>query len=42
MAEREWYSVKCIFEHDDLAKEADATVYEERVIVLRATDFEDA
>lgn len=42
MDEREWYSVKCIFEHDGLAKGAEETVYEERVVILRAADFDDA
>ncbi len=39
---REWYSVKCIFEHPLFAQGAEATVYEERVVILRANDFDDA
>ena len=42
MNNREWHSVKCIFEHNDLAHEAEATVYEERVVILRAIDLDDA
>ncbi len=42
MEEREWYGVKCIFEHDGLTQEAEATLYEERVVILRATNFDDA
>ncbi len=37
-----WYSVKCVFEHKDMARMEGATVYEERVVVLRADDFDDA
>ncbi len=39
---REWYSVKCIFEHDGLTRDANATIYEERVIILRAAGFDEA
>ena len=35
-------SVKCVFEHNDLARGAEATVYEERVVILRAVSFNDA
>lgn len=42
MESREWYSVKCIFEHNDLARGAEATVYEERVVVLQAASLTDA
>lgn len=42
MNHRVWYSVKCIFEHNDLAHEAEATVYEERIVILRAIGFDDA
>jgi hypothetical protein len=35
MNHREWYSVKGIFEHNDLAHKAEATVYEERIVILR-------
>lgn len=42
MEEREWYSVKCVFEHDGLAPGAEETVYEERVVILRADSLDDA
>ena len=42
MDEREWYSFKCVFEHHGLAQGAEAAVYEERVVILRATSFDDA
>ncbi len=42
MDDRGWYSVKCIFEHDGLTQGAEATVYEERVVILRATGLDDA
>ena len=42
MDEREWYSVKCVFEHDGLAEGSERTVYEERVVILRAAGFDDA
>jgi len=40
---REWYGVRCLFEHRDLDGDApDRTVYEERVVILRAVSFEEA
>ncbi len=42
MSDLEWYSVRCIFEHDDLAYETETTVYEERIVILRAEGLDDA
>ena len=42
MDNREWYSAKCIFEHDGLAQGAEETVYEERVVLLRANSIDEA
>lgn len=42
MDKQEWYAAKCIFQHDGLSSEEGQTVYEERVILLRADSFEEA
>jgi hypothetical protein len=40
--EEPWYSVKCIFRHDDLSRNEDEVVYEERIIVLKARNLDEA
>jgi hypothetical protein len=40
--DKHWYGVKCIFEHGGLSEEPGAHVYEERVVVLRASTFDEA
>ena len=42
MQDEPWYGVKCIFRHDDLSGDRPGTVYEERVVVVRAETFEEA
>lgn len=37
-----WYSVKSVFEHPRRARAEGATLYEERVVVLRARSLNDA
>jgi hypothetical protein len=41
-AENQWYGVKCLFEHRGLAEEPGRRVYEERVIVVLASSFDEA
>lgn len=38
----EWYGAKAIFMHSDLAKNGSSTVYEERIVVLRAQSLDQA
>jgi hypothetical protein len=38
----EWYGVRCLFGHGPSEIQAGAHVYEERIVILRATSFEDA
>lgn len=38
----EWYGIRCLFGHGPSEIEAGARVYEERIVILRATSFEDA
>src|SRR5947209_1193964 len=40
MGAEPWYSARCLFRHR--ASEADASSYEERVILLQADSFDDA
>jgi hypothetical protein len=40
--EEPWYSVKCIFRHEDLSQNKDDVVYEERIIVLNACNLDEA
>ncbi len=42
MNEREWYSVKCVFEIKLLTQTALSAVYEERIVVLKAISLDDA
>jgi hypothetical protein len=42
VTQRSWYGAKCLFEHLDLSEEPGRTVYEERVVLIRATDWDDA
>ena len=35
-----WFGVKCLFVHHNLSKEENKKIYEERVIVIRANDFD--
>jgi hypothetical protein len=37
-----WFAAKCIFAHPDSPKSARRTVYEERIVLLRAGDADDA
>ena len=39
---RSWYSAKCIFRHGELRAEKGAQVYEERIVILRAKDEDQA
>lgn len=36
--ENSWFGAKCLFVHNNLSKEEDIIIYEERVIVVRAND----
>jgi hypothetical protein len=38
----EWYGVRCHFDHGPSELVPDAHVYEERIVILRATSFADA
>ena len=38
----DWYSAKSIFRHNNLSVKKNATVYEERVVLLRARNFDEA
>ena len=38
----QWYGVKCLIEHYGLSEEPGAHVYEERIVVVRAPDFDEA
>jgi hypothetical protein len=38
----EWYSAKCIFRHNNLTGNKKTTAYEERVVILRAHNFDEA
>jgi hypothetical protein len=40
--EQHWYGVKCLIEHGEPSDQAGAHLYEERVVVFRATDFDQA
>jgi hypothetical protein len=40
--EEPWYSIKSIFEHTGRSQVNGKAVYEERVIVVKAKDFDDA
>jgi len=40
--EEPWYSVKCIFRHEDISQNEDEVVYEERIIVLKANNLDHA
>jgi hypothetical protein len=42
MDNREWFGVKCLVEHGALSQEPGRRVYEERVVIIRAKDFDDA
>jgi len=42
MQDEPWYSVRCVFRHDDLSERAPGTVYEERLVLVRAASFEEA
>ena len=42
MEEQHWYGVKCLIEKIGLSEVPDAHVYEERVVIFRASDFDDA
>ncbi len=38
-----WYAVKCLFKHDNMKVNAeDATVYEERIVLIKEYDFDKA
>ena len=41
-AERQWFGVKCLFEHRGLEAEPGRRVYEERIIVVLASSFDEA
>lgn len=38
----EWYGVRCLFDHGPSESVLDAHMYEERIVILRATAFADA
>ena len=40
--ERSWHSVKCVFRHEDLPQQEGQVVYEERIVLLRAHDLNEA
>ena len=40
--EQPWYSVKCVFQHDNLAQREGEVMYEERIVVFKADNFEEA
>jgi hypothetical protein len=41
-AERQWFGVKCLFGHRGLEAEPGRRVYEERIIVVLASGFDEA
>ncbi len=41
-AERQWFGVKCLFEHRGLEAEPGRAVYEERIVVVLAASFDEA
>lgn len=41
-AEKKWFGVKCLFEHRGLEAKPGNRVYEERIIVVLASSFEEA
>ncbi len=40
--EEPWYSVKCIFIHDELSEDTGKVMYEERVVVLKSGSLDEA
>jgi len=42
MSAEPWYGAKCIFRHTNLPAEGGASVYEERIVLIRASSVEDA
>ena len=40
--EQPWYSVKCVFKHDYLSRQHGEVVYEERIVVLKASSLDEA
>jgi|RhiMetdeSRZDD1v2_1073273.scaffolds.fasta_scaffold2448386_1 hypothetical protein len=42
MSAEPWYAAKCIFRHSGLQPERKSSVYEERVLLIRASDFREA
>ena len=42
MNQSSWYGAKCIFEHKGLAQADNKTIYEERIVLIRAVGFDDA
>lgn len=40
--EQQWYGIKCLIEHDGLSEEPGSHVYEERVVIFCAPDFDQA
>jgi hypothetical protein len=42
MSAEPWYAAKCIFRHSGLQPERKGFVYEERVLIVRASDFPEA
>ena len=40
--EQQWYGIKCLVEHSGLSDEPGSHVYEERVVIFRAPDFDRA
>lgn len=42
MIEEPWYAVKCLFLHKDLKKRNGMNNFEERILLVKANDFDDA
>jgi hypothetical protein len=42
MSAEPWYAAKCIFRHAGLQREVEGFVYEERVLLVRAPDLDEA
>ncbi len=40
--EADWYSVKCVFKHENLSQKEGEVLYEERVVVLKAESLDEA
>ena len=40
--EAEWYGIKCLVEHSGLSGEPGLLVYEERIVIFRASGFDQA